>query len=235
MINRKRFFECFANEAAEDRFTQGKAYRFLYDLHSLGLLFHLDEDPFYIITHDAETKVTKNTFTPEEAQMLQELIVPKLFSTPLPQYDNDPHKICIEVGNSSSETYRTLPQWGFSFDDEPDNNFAGFTSPQRWNGMGCPLLRFGDMKRLLETGGYTYDAYAIYRRGKSALPKFAVFIVTGSEDGAYPLNEQITLEGQMILNTEGDQCWVYPTDQLGLCFNIDDCLEPNVEDWVGYF
>ncbi len=228
MINRKRFFEYFANEAAEDRFTQGKAYRFLYDLHYLGLLFHLDDDVSQLIT----VGTNLNPFTPDEVQMLQELIVPKLFSTPLPQYENDPHRICVEVGNFSRETYRTLPLWGFSFDEEPDNNFAGFTSPQRWNGWGCPLLRFEDMKRLLETGGYTY--VATWDR-KSKSPYYAMLIVTGAEDGAYPLNEQITIEGQMILNTEGDQCWVYSTDQLGLCFNIDDCQEPNVEDWEGYF
>lgn len=234
MINRQKFFECFANEAAEDRFTQGKVYRFLYDLHSLGLLFHLDDDPHEIINFRGEKRnefdlpVAEPTFTPDEAQILQELIVPKLFSTPLPNYENDPHRICIEIANFNSVTPVTLPQWGFSFDDsEDDNAYVGFTKPKCWNGWGCPMFTYADMKAIIESGEYSYtENYTFF---DDQWPKMASFIVT---DGN---GELVELTGEIILDTEGTPTWVYDSSPLGWCFNIGDCQEPNAEDWEGYF
>lgn len=235
MFNREKFFEYVINLYLNqsNRFTQGQVYRILYELHKHGMLFHLDDNPSDV-GHYAPPEHGQwvNLFTNREAAILR-TVQPAFFGIDvLPDYEGCPHRICCEVSNFSSENLRTLPFWGFSFDDEPDNSFKGFTSPQRWNGWGCPLLRYEDMKRLLETGGYTF--VVTYNRQASLLPQYAVFLISGIDGEIYPPGEEIIINPERVMNTNEDIAIVYSTDQLGLCFNVDDCLEHNPHDWEGY-
>lgn len=232
MWNRERFFEFIMVTLTSQalKYTQGQVYRVLWELHMHGLLFHLDDDPFELPMPVGCGKL----FSGREAAILK-LCVPYFFGGEvLPDYDGDAHRICVELTNNSPENPRTLPRWGFSFDEEPENHYTAFTEPRRWNGWACPLLPYEVLNQLLLEQEYKYSTVRFI--AKDGHPAAHLSFVIRSIQGTDLLaDEYIVIDGEIVRDREGVQHLCYPTSQLGLCFNIDDCQELNVENWVGYF
>jgi len=225
MFNRQKFFEHFLNVyLKQDKcLTQGQVYAFLYHSHKHGFLYHLDDDPSEIYITEQGHRRGK-LFSPREVEVLGYL-VPAFCN--LPDYENDPHRICCEVSNHSAENVRTLPRWRFNFDEDEQVDFIGFTEPRLWNGWGCPLLAFSDFNKILSDGRYQFTV--------SHEGNVSTFLITGTQDDNYDPSDYIVIQGEPVLSRLGDAFTVYDTAPLGLCFNVDDCYETNADDWQGYF
>lgn len=230
MFNREKFFEYVINLYLNqsNRFTQGQVYRILYELHHHGLLFHLDDNPADVGHYEGDQWV--NLFTNREAAILR-TVQPAFFGIDvLPDYEGCPHRICCELTMASQEEgrYPTLPLWGFSFDDQvDDNHFQAYSYPTTWNGWGVPLLNWADMVSILLEGYYRYTS--------TACPVHGVQIMTVMGDPNQNVYEEpIVLKPFMVRGTDDAIHWVYDTGYFGLCFNVDQCLEANPYDWEGY-
>lgn len=234
MFNREKFFEYVINLYLNqsNRFTQGQVYRILYELHKHGMLFHLDDNPSDVGHYEGDQWV--NLFTNREAAILR-TVQPAFFGIEtLPDYEGCPHRICCELtmSDQAEGRYPTLPLWGFSFDDEPENRFKGYTYPNRWNGWGVPLLQWCDVLPILIEGEYTYTVeHPDNANHREDLPP--VFTITGDPNQEV-YEEPLVLKGFDIRTTKGTLRHVYDMGNFGLCFNVDECLEANPHDWEGY-
>lgn len=225
MFNREKFFayilDLFMKQGG--KFTQGQVYRILWEMNANDMLFHLDDSPKDVGRYDETGSIWTPTFSIYEATILY-TVQPAFFGAEtLPDFSGDPHEICCQL-TMTDEAYgrhRVLPRWGFSFDDhENDNHFVGFTEPKRWNGWGCPLLPKEHIEEMLNdmSDQYTWT----YRdRGYDVADK------------DYP-DDVMRLEGEVLLDVNGEYHLVYETGELGWCFNVGDCQEVNAKDWEGY-
>ena len=224
MFNREKFFayilDLFLKQGG--KFTQGQVYRILWEMNQHDMLFHLDDNPAEV-GRTTGTGEWMHTFTTYEATVLS-VMQPAFFGAgTLPDFSGDPHEICCQL-TMTDEAYgrhRMLPRWGFSFDeDEDDNRYVGFTEPKRWNGWGCPMLPKDQVETMLNEmeGSLKWE----YRdRG---------FDVTSVD---YP-DDVMRLEGEVVLDVEGNHHLVFGTGELGWCFNVGTCQEINKHDWEGY-
>lgn len=231
-FNREKFFNNYILNTYLGqgcKFTQGQVYRILYELHSHGMLFHLDDDPS-TVGNSTQDGGWVNLFTKREAAIMS-TIQPALFgSSVLPDYEGDPHRICCQLTMSdpSEGRYEVLPNWGFSFDDQEDNYYRGYTRPDMWNGWGVPLLQWGDMVTILLEGQYRYEVNV------NTTPDVPIVFTIYGDPNQPDYEEPLILKGFNIRTTDGSLRHVYDTSPLGLCFNVDDCQEKNPHDWEGY-
>lgn len=238
LFNREKFFKYVLDTylSGEGSFTQGQVYRILWELCNNSLLFHLDDNP-YMVGHYShnDPDLWVPTFTEYEASILS-TVVPAMFGIEtLPDYEGDPHRVCVEILRDyrvAESTERTLPRWGFTFDDDPDSVYFAFTEPRTWNGWGCPLLSLTEITNLLKELGYPFEVKEILADN----PQFNRHAVTvkGGDGYLYEPDECIRIEGEFVISRNGVRYCVYATVNLGLCFNVVDCVEMNPDDWEGY-
>jgi hypothetical protein len=224
MFNREKFFayilDLFMKQGG--KFTQGQVYRILWEMNGQNMLFHLDDLP-KDVGHTTDTGEWMYTFNVYEATVLY-TVQPAFFGADtLPNFAGDPHEICCQL-TMTDEAYgrhRVLPRWGFSFDEhDNDNHYVGFTEPKRWNGWGCPMLPKEQVETMLNE---MCDQLTWTYRDRG-------YDVVGKD---YP--DCVTrMEGEVLLDVDGNYHLVYETSGLGWCFNVGTCQEVNPADWEGY-
>lgn len=226
-VNRGLFFNHFSNKLPT---KQGEIYCFLYTLWMQGLLYHLDDDPAEVISTQAGGRL----FTDEECTALRS-IVDSVFANKenLLDYEKDPFTICLQLmhgegfrpPNLPMPPVPLLPLWGFSFDETPDNYFRALTYPNIWNGWGLPLMNEQEIYKLDNELGkwYEFNYHGVGRDRKIE--------VRGENLG----DDVVTLTPQFIMKTDKMMELVFSVGDLGLTFNIGDCLEIHRDRWEGFF